>query len=198
MRLRRMLPILLLAAALSVAIAVLAAARRSELTLALAAFLFALQVALALLRIHVPLWRSRPGSINAAWAWDNSVLTALTYGWGAAMLLTVYPLGGLVWRHWWQYGLGMALFAVGTLLVARQMIGSRTPHDSGKGLTQLMYATMGLVVAVVAALVYLVGSGKLATPKDDWAANVVFIAGGVTILLISVASLVTYKRAGAD
>jgi NADH:ubiquinone oxidoreductase subunit 5 (subunit L)/multisubunit Na+/H+ antiporter MnhA subunit len=47
---------------------------------------------------------------------------------------------------------------------------------------------------VVAALIYLLASGKLATPKDDWAANVVFLAGGVTILLISLVSLQTYRR----
>jgi uncharacterized membrane protein len=54
--------------------------------------------------------------------------------------------------------------------------------------------TLALVVAVAAALTYLVVSGKLATPKDDWAANVVFVTGGVTVLLISIASLVTHRR----
>ena len=44
MHLKRMLPTLLMAAALSVAIAVFAAARHSELTFVLAAALFALQV----------------------------------------------------------------------------------------------------------------------------------------------------------
>ncbi|MEI9898975.1 MAG: hypothetical protein WDN31_01345 [Hyphomicrobium sp.] len=197
MRLRRMLPTLLLACALSVAIAILAAARRSELTLALAAFLFVLQVVLALLRINVPLWRSGGGASDAGWAWDNSALTALTYAWAAAVLLTVYPLGGLVWRHWWQYGLGMALLGVGTLVVAGYLIGSRPPHSNGRGLRRLMGMTVALSACVIASLVYLVASGKLATPKDDWAANVVFIAGGATVLIISLISLQTYRGSGA-
>lgn len=195
MRLKRMLPILFLAGALSVGIAVLAAGRRSETTLALAALLFALQVVVVLLRINVPLWRSKGGA-DAGWAWDNSVLTAVSYAWGAAVMLTVYPLGGLVWRHWWQYGLGMALLSAGTLVVAGYLVGMRQPHDNGHGLAMLMRMTIGLSVAVVASLIYLVTSGKLATPKDDWAANVVFIAGGVTVLAISLASLLSYRRVG--
>lgn len=196
MRLRGMLPTLLLAAALSIVIAILAAARRSELTLSLAAFLFVLQVVFALARINVPLWRSKVPAQNVDWAWDNSFLTALTYGWGAAVMLTAYPLGGLVWRHWWQYGLGMALLAAGTLFVARALIGGGTAQAERRGLALLMRSTIALIAAVVAALIYLVASGKLATPKDDWAANVVFLAGGVTVLLISLASLQTYRRAG--
>jgi hypothetical protein len=186
-----MLTTLPLAAALSIVIAVLAAGRRSELTFSLAAFLFALQVSLLLLRINVPLWRDA-ATATVDWAWDNSILAAFTYGWGAAVMLTAYPLGGLVWQHWWQYGLGMALLGAGTLLCARFLLG-RAPR-SGRGLRALMQMTMAQTAAVAAALVYLLASGKLTTPKDDWAANVVFLAGGVTILLISLTSLQTYRR----
>jgi hypothetical protein len=34
----------------------------------------------------------------------------------------------------------------------------------------------------------------MATIKDDWAANPVFIVGGLTVTVISVASLYTYRR----
>ena len=196
MRLRRMLPTLLLAGGLSVAIAILAAARRSELTFALAAFLFVLQLLLALARINVPLWRGAQPASDAAWAWDNSVLTGLAYAWGAAVMLTAYPFGGLVWQHWWQYGLAMALLGAGTLVVAGYVIGTRPPFRTGAPLNRLMRMTIGLVAAVVAALIYLVASGKLATPKDDWAAIVVFVAGGVTVLIVSLVSLVTWRRTG--
>jgi fumarate reductase subunit D len=197
MHLRRMLPVLLLAAGLSIAIAVFAATRHSEFTFALAAILFALQVLLIMLRLNVPLWQAGVRGGDVDWAWHNSGLTAITFGWGAAVMLTAYPLGGLVWRHWWQYGLGMALLGAATLLTARHLIGSNAPHRSGRALQQLMLMTMGLMAAIVLALIYLVASGKLATPKDDWAANVVFIAGGVTVLLISISSLVTYRRTTA-
>ena len=60
-----------------------------------------------------------------------------------------------------------------------------------------MRVTVVHAAAVVAALVYLLASGKLATLKDDWAANVVFLTGCVTILLISLVSLTTWRRLGA-
>lgn len=194
MPVKRMLPTLLLAAVLSVIIAVLAAARQSQPIFALAAALYALQVIMFLLRINVPLWRPGAGSGDARWAWDNSVLTAATYGWGAAVMFTAYSLGGLVWRHWWQYGAGMVLLAAAALAAASYLIGSRAPFRSGPGLRRLMQLTLALIVAVVISLIYLVGSGKLATPKDDWAANIVFLTGGLTVIAISVASLVTYRR----
>ncbi len=37
---------------------------------------------------------------------------------------------------------------------------------------------------------WLIGSGKLATVKGDWAANDVFLAGGVAILCLSAMAIV--------
>ncbi|MFA5899030.1 MAG: hypothetical protein WC829_07950 [Hyphomicrobium sp.] len=194
MRLKRMLPTLLLAMVLSVLIAVAAAARRSELTLMLAAGLFVLQVLLALLRINAPLWRAGVRAATSDWAWDNAMLAAISYAWGGLVMLTAYPLGGLVWRHWWQYGAGMLLFAAATIACTAYLIGYREPRAGGGALHALMRVTTVQAAAVVAGLVYLVGTGKLATLKDDWAANQVFIAGGVLVLVISLVSLQTYRR----
>lgn len=193
MRPRPMLPTLLLAFVLSVLIAVLAAARGSQLTFALAVILFALQVLVVLLRFNVPLWRQGAEPENAEWAWDNSVLTAIAYAWGAMVMFTAYSLGGLVWRHWWQYGAGMLLLGAGALLVASYLIGARASHASDRTLDALMHATMLHAAAVVAALVYLLTSGKLATVKDDWAANQVFLTGGTMVLVISLVSLLTWR-----
>lgn len=194
MRLKRMLPTLLLAMALSVLIAIAAAARRSELTLMLAAVLFVLQVLLVLLRVNVPLWRADGRAATSDWAWDNAVLAAISYAWGALVMLTAYPLGGLVWRHWWQYGAGMLLLAAGTIACTAYLIGAHAPRAGGKALETLMRVTALQAAAIVAGLVYLVGTGKLATLKDDWAANQVFIGGGVMVLVISLVSLATYRR----
>jgi len=192
-----MLPTLVLAFMVSILICVLAAARHSELTVALAAALFALQAIVVLVRINVPLWGAGTNPGRHVWAWDNSLLTAIAYAWGSAAMFTIYSLGGLVWRHWWQYGAGMLLLAASTLICARLLVGSGTtaPAD-GRALRTLMRVTMLQMAAVVAALVYLVASGKLATLKDDWAANQVFIAGGVTVLVISLVSLITWRRLG--
>lgn len=193
MRLRPTLPTLLLAFVLSVLIAVLAAARGSQLTFALAAVLFALQMLVILLRLNLPLWRPGAEPENAEWAWDNSVLTAIAYAWGAMVMFTAYSLGGLVWRHWWQYGAGMLMLGAGALLVARYLIGPRAVRASTRALDALMRATMLHAAAVVSALAYLLASGKLATVKDDWAANQVFLTGGGVVLLISLVSLLTWR-----
>jgi hypothetical protein len=188
-----MLPTLLLAFVLSVLTAVLAAARGSQLTFALAVILFALQVLVVLLRFNVPLWRQGAEPENAEWAWDNSVLTAIAYAWGAMVMFTAYSLGGLVWRHWWQYGAGMLMLGAGALLVASYLIGARASHASDRTLDALMRATTLHAAAVVAALVYLLTSGKLATVKDDWAANQVFLTGGTVVIVISLVSLLTWR-----
>jgi hypothetical protein len=43
-------------------------------------------------------------------------------------------------------------------------------------------------------LIYLVGWGKLFTPRSDWAANYVFAAGSVTLAALSAISVLTYLR----
>ena len=64
-------------------------------------------------------------SADADWAWSNTVLAALVYAWGATAMFTIYSLSGLAWRHWWQYGAGMALLACMALAV-RQLSGQAT------------------------------------------------------------------------
>jgi hypothetical protein len=190
-----MLAALLLGFALSIFVCVLAAARGSAMTLALAAGLFAIQVLLAVLRIDVPFWR-RARAEQAAdfeWAWSNTMLTALAYAWGATAMFTIYSLTGLAWRHWWQYGALLGLFALGALLFAHRLSSGSQPTRASS-LNFLPFATGLQLAAVATALAYLVSSGKLATEKADWAANVVFLAGGVTVVAISLASLYTYRR----
>lgn len=194
MRLRSLLPVLLAAFALSVFVGVLAAARGSELTLALAAGLFVLQALFVLARTNAPLWRD-PGSDAGSldWAWDNTHLTAIVYAWGAAAMFSIYGLSKLHWRHWWQYGAGFVLLAAGAFLCAH-LLSTRARHDRAAALVALNAVTIAQLVAVAGALVFLFGSGKLATVKQDWAANIVFVAGGVTVAVISLVSLLALRR----
>jgi hypothetical protein len=195
MPLKPMLPALLLAFALSILVAVLATTRGASVPLALAAGLFALQVLFALARINEPLWRtSRGRAAEADWAWSNTVLAALVYAWGATAMFTIYSLSGLAWRHWWQYGAGMALFACMALLCANYLTKDHGPLKRTTSLNVLMGVTAAQAIAVVAGLAYLVGSGKLQTEKADWAANHIFITGGIAIAVISIVSLLAHRR----
>ncbi len=126
MPLRPMLPTVLLASVLSIVVGVLAAARGASVPLGLAVGLFAVQVLLTLWRINAPAWRAGTLHTPAAdWVWSNTVLTAIVYAWGAAALFSIYGLSGLHWRHWWQYGAGMALLAGVALLCARHLASER-------------------------------------------------------------------------
>jgi hypothetical protein len=190
-----MLPAILISFALSIFVSVLAATRHAGVPMALAAALFAVQVLIAVLRINAPFWRTGDAqTLSLDWAWDNTVLAAVAYAWGATAMFTVYSLSGLTWRHWWQYGVGMALLASAALVCAAYLARSRGPYATAKANSVLMGVTAAQVIAVGGGLVYLIASGALHTKKPDWAANYVFITGGCTVILISLASLLTFYR----
>jgi hypothetical protein len=195
MPLRPYLPVLLLAFALSLIVGVLAATRDAGVTLALAAALFGLQVLFVLARINAPLWSdANPMPADADWAWSNTVLTALVYAWGAAAMFSIYALSGLRWQHWWQYGAGMTLLAVAALFCANYLVGGRGRYTPAKSLAILMGVTVAQTIAVAGALVYFFAAGKLYTTRADWAANDVFLTGGFTVGIVSIVSLLAYRR----
>ncbi|MEO8421453.1 MAG: hypothetical protein ABI457_09685 [Hyphomicrobium sp.] len=195
MPLRRMLPAIIIAFALSIFVCVLAATRHAGVPMALAAGLFSVQVLIAVLRTNGPFWRTGDAqALDLDWAWDNTVLAAIAYAWGAIAMFAVYSLSGLYWRHWWQYGAGMALLALAALVCANYLTRRGGQYDAAKANNILMGVTAAQVIAVGGGLIYLVASGTLHTRKPDWAANYVFIAGGCTVILISLASLLTSYR----
>jgi hypothetical protein len=190
MSLRPFLPWLLLAGALTVAAMVLGAGRGDKLTPAVAAALFALLIVAAALWLNSPLWRGASremGEVKDALA-SNVWLVVFVYAWGATALYAVYSLSDVVWRHAWQYGLGAALVAAGVAIYALRIEQERA-RPPPLSLTVLH----GL--AVSAGLVYLVGSGKLATTRGDWVANDIFLAGGIAIVALCVIAAVTQTRA---
>ena len=192
---RRMLPAILISFALSIFVCVLAATRHAGVPMALAAGLFSVHVLIAVLRTNGPFWRTGDAqTLDLDWAWDNTVLAAIAYAWGAIAMFAVYSLSGLYWRHWWQYGAGMALLAGFALLCARHLASERGLKNPGSTLNIVMAITVAQAVSIVAALVYLVASGALDTQKGDWAANHVFVAGCLMVGAISLVSLLAYRR----
>jgi hypothetical protein len=196
--LKPLLLAIVIALVASVLVMVLAAARDTRLVFALAATLFAVQMIFTTLRINWPLMRDGPAQSEegaaVASVLRNSVLAGLVYAWGAAAMLTVYSLSGLSWRHGWQYGAAMALIAIGIFVYTRWLSadnsGLRTPHALA-AVTSLG-ALQGL--GMIAALAFLLLSGKLATHKSDWAANDIFLAGSATLALLSLISVLTYRK----
>ena len=125
----------------------------------------------------------------------NARLFGVSYLWGAVVLMAIYSLTQLHWRHGWQYALGMALLALISFIFAglleREDKGSRTQVQN---LARILTIVQGVSAAL--GLIYLVGSGKMSSVRMDWAANHVFLFGGIAIVLLSVFSLRTDKILG--
>jgi hypothetical protein len=194
MSLRPLLPWLLLAGALSIAVMVLGAGRGDKFYPALAAGLFAGAVIAAAIWINAPLWRARAPESHVAEDVKTALvcnvwLAALVYGWGALAMFAVYSLSDLVWRHSWQYGLGAALFAAGVSFYALRLESAGDRSEPPFQLTLLH----GLAAAT--GLAYLISEGKLATHRGDWAANDVFVAGGIAIVALCIIAGLTQTRA---
>lgn len=124
----------------------------------------------------------------------NAAFMAVTYLWGGAMMLAGYGFSALVWRHWWQYGAGMILIGGVLALLSR---GFARAKSSGRSdtIVELAYrATQTQLAAAVLGLLFLAGSGKLASAKPDWAANHVFLAGGLVIVALCIFAIRTHRR----
>lgn len=194
--LRPLLPWLLLAAALSITMMVLGAGRGDRFLPAIAAGLLVALVVGTGLGINAPVW-ARNGTFSSRYAGLEAVreavrcniwLAALVYAWGASALYAVYSLSDLTWRHAFQYGTGAAVFAACLALYGMRLGRIRSLP------VPPIYLTYLHGFAVAAGLVYMVGTGKLATLKGDWAANEVFLWGGIAIFALCVMSAVTQTR----
>lgn len=191
--LRPLLPWLLLASALSTTMMVLGAGRGDHFLPSLAAGLLVALVVGTGLGINAPLWSKtngaagRPASVREALR-CNVWLAALVYAWGASALFAIYSLSDLVWRHAFQYGSGAAVFAACIGLYGVWLGRANNLHVPPLFLTALH----GLAAA--GGLVYLIGADKLATAKGDWAANEVFLWGGLAIVALCVMSAMTQTR----
>ncbi len=114
----------------------------------------------------------------------STQLSTLVYAWGAVTLFLVYSASGLRWQHGWQYGLALALIAAGMAHYAK-LLGQNQPELVSQSAIEravVLASVQGITVSVV--LLWLVASGKILTPRADWAANLVFAAGGLSIVCL--------------
>ena len=150
------------------------------------------------LKVNAPYWArvTAPSGVDALAnaTRRNARLMAWTWGAGAASMLAVYLLSGLKWQHGWQYGCGMVLIAalgfLYSLSVAAPTSTLRRPGCLNAA--AMLAATQG--IAAIAGIMILVLSGKVASAKGDWAANVIFVAGGFAITVLSAIAVRTHAR----
>ena len=121
----------------------------------------------------------------------HATLLAIGWAWGGVAMLAVYLLSGLKWQHGWQYGSGMVLVA--GLILAYAAGLARGVLASGPALTAARVLSGLQGMAAAGGVAWLALSGKLATEKGDWAANDIFIAGGLAIVALTVLGLVARR-----
>lgn len=198
MSLQRVLPWLVLALVASVILMIASAGRGLPSLTGAAAAVFGALLAIVGFGLNKPLWALDATRITEeaapVAAQRNAKLMAIAWAWGATAMAGVYTLGGLRWYHAWQYGSGMALFAVFTWGFG--LLIGRAEQLSTKRMLLLRGLQLTIVQGVAAAggVAYLLISGKLMTARPDWAANYIFVAGGIVIAALSAMAAHTQRK----
>ncbi len=135
-------------------------------------------------------WISAPaeavvGDAPMVAARQNAELISLAYLWGTMAMGAIYQLTDLRWQHGLQYATGMAViglvFHVYAYLISQPGHALRSPK--ALGLAALLVLLHG--VAALVGVGFLLLSGKLVSVKGDWAANQIFLAGGLSVAVLS-------------
>ncbi len=198
MSLQNTMPWLITALIVSVIVMIAGVRLELEAMVAAAAALFAGLVLAVGWRINQPLWSLDVARITEdaapVAARRNARLMAVSFAWGSVAMFAIYTLTGLRWQHGWQYGLGMALFAALTFGFG-ELLG-RTVDFARQRLLLLRGLQLTVIqgVAALGGLIFLVGSGKLETLRTDWAANWIFLFGGIAIAGLSAIAVVTQRK----
>jgi hypothetical protein len=121
---------------------------------------------------------------------ETTFLTFLICAWSAAALMIAYPIAGLNWLHGWEYGLSFALTALGFAAYLQWLAKQHDETSKAAAVARAKDLTIIQAIAVAVTLMWIVGSGKLATLRADWLANDVFLASGCAIVALSIIFLV--------
>lgn len=164
-----------------------------------AAGLFAAALFATAVDINRPWWGATDtadieGDAPVVAAIRNGRLLALGYFWGALALLAIYRLTSLRWQHGLQYGAGMALFGWFALLYVHFLVRPGSRLRTPRALVQATWFSLAHGGAAFGGVLFLLVSGKITSIKDDWAANQIFLAGGIALVGLSLVSAYTQFR----
>lgn len=192
-------------AAMTVAAIILGAAMSNQALAALAGGLFTLVAMVAGWRFAAVAsdesrnpgegWNKDQTDPQAEIAARFARVIALAWAWAGAAMLGAYYLTALSWQHAWQYGLAMLLIAAGLVWYAGRRSDPAGPWARPDRVRLVRVATALQGLAAIVSVLLLSISGKVQPDGRDWAANIVFIAGGLALFSLSMAALRAERRA---
>ena len=138
-------------------------------------------------------WKAQRDGEPLAAIRTNALLAAIIYAWGGLAMFVTYKLTDLYWQHGLQYAIGMAAFAALFIWWHRESRpGGRLASAEWVSRSKILNLVHGGAAAI--ATVVFLASGKLWADRPDWAANLVFLAGGVSIAALCAFSAVTNAK----
>lgn len=200
MPLTNLLPWLLTAIAASIAAMVSGVAAGMPGLSWAGAGLFAVALVAVSIDVNRPWW-AQAGSdadldLAIAAAIRNARLMILGYLWGSLALFAIYRLSGLRWHHGIQYAVGMAVIAWLILAYVHLIARSDSSLRSPRALLLATRVSLAHGAGALAGIAFLIVSGKIHSIKSDWAANQVFLAGGLAVVALSLIAAYTQFRLG--
>lgn len=192
---RPSLPLLLTTLAVALIAMFLATSAAQKIEAAVAAAVFAIILITTAMRTNSPLWR-RPavsGVTPRDALWQTTQLIMLAYLWCALAFYAIYLGTTLHWQHGWEYGSAMLLVALGHAIYLWLLSDPNNAVSAPSAVERAVQLSTCQAIAIACGLIWLISSGKLSSIKGDWPANQLFLAGGFTVMCLSVIIIKTYS-----
>ena len=163
-----------------------------------AVLIFAVSLIATSLETNRPWWERGAGlrdhDAAATATLRNTRLMIFAYAWGGLVMFAVYRLSGLRWYHGGQYAAAMMTIALLLQVYVRRLARSDSQLREPRALLVAAQLAAVQALSVLAGLIFLLVSGKLASAKGDWAANQIFVGGGVAVMVLSAIATYTQYR----
>ncbi|MEE9588286.1 MAG: hypothetical protein V3V97_09720 [Hyphomicrobiaceae bacterium] len=186
----------LVVALMSVVLMTLSAAAGAMAANALVAALTALVFAvMAFLNGRLASQRAHGGRDSLAAASEVARLVAVFSAWAGLAMAAMYYLTLLSWYHAYQYAFAFLLIAIAAYAISRYLRKGLSRVPDSNWVKAIVFLTVAQGAAAGAGIVFLLVAGKVGTARADWAANNIFLAAAVGILLMSLAGLPGLIRA---
>ncbi len=195
MPLRPSLPWLLTTLAAALVAMTLAAGAIHKAESALAAAVFAIVLIATALRTNSPLWRRSPQNAGVTprdALRQTAQLIMLAYLWCALAFYAIYLGTQIHWQHGWEYGSALLVIGLAHAFYLWRLGDPKGPFSGPVAVARAVRLASFQAVAIACGLIWIIAAGKLSSPKGDWAANQLFLAGGFAIMCLSMIIMKTH------